>query len=68
MLFVLDGSKALRAAVDRVWGKWSVVRLCIPPQLCKTVTTTNPIESAFSISASVTKRVKSLRDGDVRER
>lgn len=139
-LFVLDGSKALRAAVDRVWGKWAVVQRCqvhkirnvkahlhekhhgelvqrlngaygktdakeahdslkatarwlkriqpaaaasleegleetitvvrlgISPQLRKTLATTNPIESAFSISATVTKRVKCWRDGDMRER
>jgi transposase-like protein len=28
MLFVLDGAKALRAAVDRVWGKFAVVQRC----------------------------------------
>jgi len=139
-LFVLDGSKALRAAVDRVWGKWAVVQRCqvhkirnvkahlpekhhdelvkrlrsaygeadfeeahdllkatvrwvkginpsaassleegleetitvvrlgIPPLLRKTLSTTNPIESAFSVSASVTNRVKRWRDGTMRER
>lgn len=139
-LFVLDGSKALRAAVDRVWGKWAVVQRCqvhklrnikahlpekhhdelvqrlhdaygkmdhgeahallkatvrwlkgihpaaaasleegleetitvvrlgIPPLLRKTLSTTNPIESAFSVSESVTRRVKRWRDGTMRER
>ena len=28
MLFILDGSKALRAAVDRVWGERAVVQRC----------------------------------------
>ena len=27
-LFVLDGSKALRAAVDRVWGEYALVQRC----------------------------------------
>ena len=27
-LFALDGSKALRAAVERVWGRWAVVQRC----------------------------------------
>lgn len=139
-LFVLDGAKALRAAVIRVWGKFaviqrcqvhklrnvkahlaeehheeltrrlsaayhetnatqaltqlraavkwlrrispaaagsleegleetlSVVRLGVPELLRKTLATTNPIESAFSIAQSVTRRVKRWRDGDMRER
>jgi transposase-like protein len=139
-LFVLDGSKALRTAVDRVWGKWAVVQRCqvhkmrnvkahlpekhhedlvqrlrgaygktdhgeahallkatvrwlkgispsagasleegldetitvvrlgIPPLLRKTLSTTNPIESAFSVSESVTRRVKRWRNGTMRER
>jgi transposase-like protein len=139
-LFVLDGAKALRAAVLRVWGKFAViqrcqvhkrrnveahlpeqhheelgqrlsaayhetnatqaltllratvtwlrrispaaaasleegleetltvVRLCVPELLRKTLATTNPIESAFSVAESVTRRVKRWRDGNMRER
>jgi transposase-like protein len=139
-LFVLDGAKALLAAVVRVWGKFaviqrcqvhklrnvkahlaeehheeltrrlsaayhetnatqaltqlraavkwlrrispaaaasleegleetlSVVRLGVPELLRKTLATTNPIESAFSVAQSVTRRVKRWRDGDMRER
>jgi len=139
-LFVLDGAKALRAAVDRVWGKWAVVQRCqvhkrrnveahlsakhhealgrqlnaayhetdharalkalrttaawlkrihpdaaasleegleetltvvrlgVPELLRKTLSTTNPIESAFSVAESVTRRVKRWRDGDMRQR
>jgi putative transposase len=139
-LFVLDGAKALRAAVDRVWGKWAVVQRCqvhkrrnveahlpakhhealgrqlnaayhdtnharalkalrttaawlkrihpdaaasleegleetltvvrlgVPELLRKTLATTNPIESAFSVAESVTRRVKRWRDGDMRQR
>jgi transposase-like protein len=139
-LFVLDGAKALRVAVDRVWGKWAVVQRCqvhkrrnveahlpakhhealgrqlnaayhdtnharalkalrttaawlkrihpdaaasleegleetltvvrlrVPELLRKTLATTNPIESAFSVAESVTRRVKRWRDGDMRQR
>jgi transposase-like protein len=139
-LFVLDGAKALRAAVGRVWGKFAVVQRCqahkrrnveahlpeqhheelrqrlnaayheasetqarallkgtiawlrkispaaaasleegweetltvvrlrAPELLRKTLATTNPIESAFSVAESVTRRVKRWRDGDMRER
>ena len=139
-LFVLDGAKALRAAVIRVWGKFAVIQRCqvhkrrnveahlpdkhhdelrqrlnaayhetnqaqalallrataqwlrrispaaaasleegleetltvvrlgVPGLLRKTLATTNPIESAFSVAESVTRRVKRWRDGNMRER
>jgi len=139
-LFVLDGAKALVAAVVRVWGKFAVVQRCqvhkrrnveahlpdkhhdelrerlntayhetnatqahtllvatvkwlrqispaaaasleegleetvtvvrlgVPELLRKTLATTNPIESAFSVAESVTRRVKRWRDGNMRER
>lgn len=139
-LFVLDGAKALHAAVIRVWGKFAVIQRCqvhkrrnveahlseehheelgqrlsaayhetnatqaltllratvkwlrrispaaaasleegleetltvvrlgVPELLRKTLATTNPIESAFSVAQSVTRRVKRWRDGDMRER
>jgi putative transposase len=139
-LFVLDGAKALVAAVVRVWGKFAVIQRCqihkrrnveahlpekhheelgerlsaayhetsvtqartlltatvkwlrrispaaaasleegleetltvvrlgVPEILRKTLSTTNPIESAFSVAESVTRRVKRWRDGDMRQR
>jgi transposase-like protein len=139
-LFVLDGAKALGAAVVRVWGKFGVIQRCqahkrrnveahlpekhhdelrdrlnaayhetnatqartllvatvkwlrrispaaagsleegleetltvvrlgVPELLRKTLATTNPIESAFSVAESVTRRVKRWRDGDMRQR
>jgi transposase-like protein len=139
-LFVLDGAKALHAAVIRVWGKFAVIQRCqvhkrrnveahlpdkhhdelrerlnaayhetnvtqartlltatvkwlrrispaaaasleegleetltvvrlgLPELLRKTLSTTNPIESAFSVAESVTRRVKRWRDGDMRQR
>lgn len=139
-LLVLDGSKALRAAVKRVWGRnaliqrcqvhkkrnvrehlpekhwrglsrqlnaaydetnydqalrrlkttarWldrlnpdaaaslregmeetlTVIRLGVSDLLRRTLATTNPIESAFSVAENVTRRVKRWRDGDMRQR
>ncbi len=139
-LFVLDGSKALRAAVKRVWGRHALIQRCqahkkrnvqahlpqkhwpelsrqmnlayheagyeealkllkltarwldrispdaaaslregmeetltvarldVPELLRKTLATTNPIESAFSVAENVTARVKRWRDGDMRKR
>jgi len=139
-LFVLDGAKALHAAVTRVWGKsaviqrcqvhkmrnlkahvsekhwpelvrrlsepyhetdyatakaslegtarWldrlnadaaaslregleetlTVVRLGVPGALRRTLATTNPIESALSVTRRVTARVTRRRDGDMRKR
>ncbi|MCC7085186.1 MAG: transposase, partial [Pirellulales bacterium] len=46
----------------------TVVRLGVPELLRKTLSTTNPIESAFSVAESVTRRVKRWRDSDMRER
>ncbi len=139
-LFVLDGAKALVAAVVRVWGKFAVVQRCqvhkrrnieahlpdkhhdelrerlntayhetnviqartllgatvkwlrqispaaaasleegleetltvvrlgVPELLRKSLSTTNPIESAFSVAESVTRRVKRWRNGNIRKR
>ncbi len=139
-LFVLDGSKALHAAVTRVWGRnavvqrcqvhkkrnvkahvpekhwpelerrlgeayretdyatakaslegtarWlgrlnpdaasslreglaetlTVVRLGVSGALRRTLATTNPIESALSVTRRVTARVTHWRDGDMRRR
>lgn len=139
-LFVLDGAKALSAAVVRVWDKFAVIQRCqihkrrnieahlperhheelrtrlnaayheksvtqarallattakwlrqinpaaagsleegleetltvvsfgVPELLRKTLSTTNPIESAFSVAECVTRRVKRWHDGDMRER
>jgi putative transposase len=139
-LFVLDGSKALGAAVSRVWGKNAVIQRCqvhkrrnvkshvpekhhaelerrlseayhetvyatakasldgtarwldrlnpdagsslregleetltvvklgVPGVLRRTLATTNPIESALSVTRRVTARVTRWRDGDMRRR
>jgi len=139
-LFVLDGSKALRAAVTRAWGKNAVIQRCqvhkrrnvkahvpekhhaeldrrlteayqetdyatavaslegtarwldrlnpdaasslregleetltvvklgVPGALRRTLATTNPIESALSVTRRVTSRVTRWRDGGMRRR
>ena len=47
---------------------FTVVCLGVPDLLRRTLATTNPIESAFSIARNVTRRVKRWREGDMRQR
>jgi hypothetical protein len=46
----------------------TVVRLGVSPALRRTLATTNPIESALSVTRQVTARVTRWRDGDMRQR
>jgi transposase-like protein len=46
----------------------TVHRLGVPPLLRKTLSTTNPIESCFSVTRAVTGRVKRWRGGDMVQR
>jgi putative transposase len=46
----------------------TVVRLKLPQRLRLTLATTNPIESALSVSRTLTARVKRWRDGHMRTR
>jgi putative transposase len=46
----------------------TVVKLGLPDLLRRTLSTTNPVESALSVAAKVTARVKRWRDGDMRLR
>jgi len=46
----------------------TVVQLGLPELLRRTLSTTNPVESALSVAAKVTARVKRWRDGDMRQR
>ena len=46
----------------------TVVRLGVPGALRRTLATTNPIESALSVTRRVTARVTRWRDGDMRRR
>jgi len=46
----------------------TVVKLGLPDLLRRTLATTNPVESALSVAAKVTARVKRWRDGNMRLR
>jgi hypothetical protein len=46
----------------------TVVRLGVPGALRRRLATTNPIESALSVTRRVTARVTRWRDGDMRRR
>jgi len=45
-----------------------VVRLSVSAALRRTLSTTNPIESALSVTQRVTARATRWRDGDMRKR
>ena len=60
-----DAAASLREGMEETL---TVVRLGVPELLRKTLATTNPIESAFSVAENVTRRVKRWRDGDMRKR
>jgi transposase-like protein len=60
-----DAAASLREGMEETL---TVVRLGVPELLRRTLATTNPIESAFSVAENVTSRVKCWRDGDMRQR
>ena len=60
-----DAAASLREGMEETL---TVVRLNVPELLRRTLATTNPIESAFSVAENVTARVKRWRDGDMRQR
>jgi len=60
-----DAAASLREGMEETL---TVVRLGVPELLRRTLATTNPIESAFSVAENVTRRVKRWRDGDMRQR
>ena len=60
-----DAAASLREGMEETL---TVVRLGMPELLRRTLATTNPIESAFSVAENVTARVKRWRDGDMRHR
>ena len=60
-----DAAASLREGLEETL---TVVRLGVPELLRRTLATTNPIESAFSVAENVTSRVKCWRDGDMRQR
>jgi len=60
-----DAAASLREGMEETL---TVVRLGVPDLLRRTLATTNPIESAFSVAQNVTRRVKRWREGDMRQR
>ncbi len=60
-----DAAASLREGLEETL---TVVRLGVPDLLRRTLATTNPIESAFSVAENVTRRVKCWREGDMRQR
>lgn len=59
---------AARSLEEGLEETLTVHRLCVPQQLRKTLSSTNVIESAFSIVETVCRNVKRWRDGDHIER
>ncbi len=60
-----DAASSLREGLEETL---TVVRLGVPGPLRRTLATTNPIESALSVTRRVTARVTRWRDGDMRRR
>src|SRR5271157_1101780 len=60
-----DAAASLREGMEETL---TVVRLGVPGALQRTLATTNPIESALSVTRRVTARVTRWRDGDMRRR
>ena len=60
-----DAAASLREGMEETL---TVIRLGMPELLRRTLATTNPIESAFSVAQNVTRRVKCWREGDMRQR
>jgi transposase-like protein len=60
-----DAANSLREGLEETL---TVVKLGLPELLRQTLATTNPIESALSVTRTVTARVTRWRDGDMRLR
>ncbi len=60
-----DAAASLREGLEETL---TVIRLGLPKLLRQTLTTTNPIESAFDVCRRVTSRVKRWKEGDMRKR
>ena len=60
-----DAASSLREGLEETL---TVVRLGLAGALRRTLATTNPIESALSVTRRVTARVTRWRDGDMRRR
>jgi hypothetical protein len=60
-----DAASGLREGLEETL---TVVKLGVPGALRRTLATTNPIESALSVTRRVTARVTRWRGGDMRRR
>jgi transposase-like protein len=60
-----DAASSLEEGLDETL---TVIRLGVPELLRRTLSNTNAIESALSVTRNVTGRVKRWRDGDMRRR
>jgi transposase-like protein len=60
-----DAASSLREGLDETL---TVIKLGLPGVLRRSLATTNPIESALSVTRRVTARVTRWRDGDMRRR
>jgi transposase-like protein len=60
-----DAALSLRGGLEETL---TVVKLDVPGVLRRSLATTNPIESALSVTRRVTARVTRWRDGDMRKR
>ena len=60
-----DAAASLREGLEETL---TVIRLSVPDALRRSLATTNPIESALSVTRRVTTRVTRWRDGDMRRR
>src|SRR5262249_17054346 len=60
-----DAAASLREGLEETL---TVVRMGVPAALRRTLATTNPIESALSVTRRVTARVTRWRDGEMRRR
>ena len=60
-----DAAASLREGLEETL---TVVKLGVPGALRRSLATTNPIESALSVTRRVTARVTRWRDGDMRKR
>ena len=60
-----DAASSLREGLEETL---TVIKLSVPGVLRRTLATTNPIESALSVTRRVTARVTRWRDGDMRRR
>ena len=71
-MFGCDGTGPISAAasslLEGLEETLTVVRLGVPRALRRALATTNPIESALSVTPRVTARVTRWRDGDMRRR